>query len=486
MRFLFKRRLRLVGAIGAVVLLISLTAKCVVQFQLNREIEHYRTFFRKHKDNIHDIYDPLNIKQIPYETIESLYQLRKTGDVPKKSPIDWGKYAYINYVTDADYLCTSLLQFKRLKEFGTKAKLVLLISSNLLEAENPKISENKQLLEKFQEVAPTQVLIKEVENIIKPHDYSPWNKSFTKLLVFNQTEFDRIVYLDNDAGVYNHMDELFFLPDYVKFAAPLTYWFVSERDLEIANSEVSSEEKSSIKLNRYIDTLATRVKEKRPIYNHLPSLPSSLFMGTKDVAKEIIESTSSASPLFNLRNKNKNAKVKFASNLMVIKPSAETFNAIVNTLLPRIANKKEKYDMDLINEGLYDLRKIIYHQFKLFRKLKTEFVPEVLSLPFGSYGLLTGSIRNEFHHTLMANDILGYERTKEKDQVPLESLIKKSKYIHYSDYPMSKPWAYSSFDHLKCNPQDADAESEDVKAEMCKCWNSVYQDYWDSKHFCTL
>lgn len=481
-----KRRLKPILLVIVLLLTVSLVVNGVVQFQLNKEIKYYKNFFQKKKDGLSDIYDPLNIKEIPYETINQLYDQRKVREEKNEEPIRWDKFAYVNYVTENGYLCNTVLQFKKLKQAGTKAKLLLLISSDLLDSDALNADETRHLLDTLKGIAPDQVIVKPVESIVKLRDYTPWNKSLTKLLVFNQTEFDRIVYLDNDATVNDQMDELFFLPSYIKFAAPLAYWFLTDNDLVDAYREVKEEEKWQINLNTYIKKLGIRIGKGMQIYNHLPNLPPSLFLNSKNVAQEIIQSTSSASPLFNFRNGGKN-KIKLASNLMVIIPSQETFQSILNVALPKAILKKEYYDMDLINEQLYDLKKIIYYQFKLFRKLKEHFVPEVLVLPFAKYGLLTGSIKKREHYKLLKNDVLGYKRLDENGEdikQDLQTVLGSCKYIHYSDYPLGKPWYYGSVKEFECTVDLKKSENIEDDERACKTWNFIYEDYFEERKAC--
>ncbi|CEP63802.1 glucose N-acetyltransferase LALA0_S09e02828g [Lachancea lanzarotensis] len=482
MPFLSKRRLRIVLLVVGIVILTSITARIVVQFQLGKEIDHYRTFFKKNKDTLHDVYDPLSIKQIPYETLSALQEARlaeETGN-PQKA-VKWESYAYVNYATELEYLCNTLVLFKRLRSLNTKAKLVALVSRDLVESENSeKQRSSKLLLEKLVQVSPEQVVVKIVDSIVKPGDLTQWSKSLTKLLVFDQTEYERVVYLDSDAEVSNSMDELFFLPPYVTFAAPLTYWSLSKEDLQAANEEIHAFEQKNAKLENVLSVLNSRVKKKQPIYNHLPSVPNSLCFHTANIAKEILDTRSSASPVFNFGPREGIAKIAFSPNLMVIKPSAERFQYIKEYLLPKIIKQKGRYDTDLINAELYNLKQVIHSQFMLFRKLKTAFVPEVMVLPFGEYGLLTGSIRNDFHRELLSQEILGYKALRTPEQQTLKFLIGKSKFIHYTDSAISKPWYYSNFEQLQCQAKGDDADD----VEKCRIWNSVYQNFWESKKVC--
>ena len=200
MRLISKRRIRFIVFILFGVLTVFVVSRLVVHFQYNQEIKFYKKYFQQRKDGLHEIYNPLEIKQIPKETIDDLYTARLDKELKNGEVIEWSKFAYVNYVTNADYLCNTLIIFNDLKqEFETKAKLVLLISKDLLD---PNTSSNvayiSSLLNKIQAIDEDQVVIKLIDNIVKPKDTTPWNESLTKLLVFNQTEFDRVIYLDNE------------------------------------------------------------------------------------------------------------------------------------------------------------------------------------------------------------------------------------------------------------------------------------------------
>ena len=74
---------------------VVLTLGAIYEVQLNKEIEHFKTYFRVKRDSIKGIYNPFEIKQIPEETIDELYnlQIKKYGD-----SIDWDKYAYYKFM----------------------------------------------------------------------------------------------------------------------------------------------------------------------------------------------------------------------------------------------------------------------------------------------------------------------------------------------------------------------------------------------------
>ncbi|CCF56658.1 hypothetical protein KAFR_0B03610 [Kazachstania africana CBS 2517] len=487
MRLISRRRLRFFLYVLIGFIMVTIITRGIVQFQLNKEIKYYKRFFKENKDSLEQMFNPLEIKQIPEEVIDSLYSETLSRASKTNKGINWDKFAYVNYVTDASYLCNTLIMFNKLKtEFQTKAKLVLLVTKDLIEDNATNKEKNILMLASIKNVDSEQVRIKYVDNIVKPKDYTPWNESLTKLRVFNETDFDRIIYMDNDAALTANLDELFFLPQYIKFAAPMTYWFISQNDLKEAYHELQHDDRITLNLNNYNKQTISRIKKGKMIYNHLPSLPSSLYLNSKNVAQEIISSTSSASPLFDFHTSKKASKIKFASNIMVIKPSKETFDKILYELLPRALTKKEMYDMDLINEELYNLKKIVYYQFSLFRKLKSEFIPEVMVLPFGRYGLLTGSLRNKNHYSMISNDILGYKRMDNdgNELLGLDKSVADAKYIHFSDYPIGKPWHYVSIKEFECVPDAETAEDLDQETKACNIWNSFYDTFIQARSIC--
>jgi alpha-N-acetylglucosamine transferase len=50
-----------------------------------------------------------------------------------------------------------------------------------------------------------------------------WANSYTKLLAFNQTQYERVIAIDSDTTLLKHMDELFLLPP-SPITMPRAYW----------------------------------------------------------------------------------------------------------------------------------------------------------------------------------------------------------------------------------------------------------------------
>ncbi|ODV94139.1 hypothetical protein PACTADRAFT_44436 [Pachysolen tannophilus NRRL Y-2460] len=165
------------------------------------------------------IYDKSSIKYIPQEVIEHLYN----EVIENSAGLNWSKYAYVQYATSIDYMCSALINFAKLRRFNTRAQLVLLYNEyykydKKLETQK---SREAQLLDKFAKIY--NVILRPIRLLKFKSESSTWDTSFTKFQIFKLLEFDRIIYFDSDSKIVNgNMDELFFLPD-VKVAMPISY-----------------------------------------------------------------------------------------------------------------------------------------------------------------------------------------------------------------------------------------------------------------------
>ncbi|OJZ91381.1 glycosyltransferase family 8 protein [Aspergillus luchuensis CBS 106.47] len=143
--------------------------------------------------------------------------------LPEKQ-INWSRFAYTQYATDRSYLCNSVMIFEALHRLGSKADLVLMYPSHFLVSEEDDSPEARLLRFARDKYA---VKLKPMEVIYKGGGGETWSRSYTKLLTFNQTEYDRVIHLDSDATLLQTMDELFLLPS-APVAMPLAYWFHQE------------------------------------------------------------------------------------------------------------------------------------------------------------------------------------------------------------------------------------------------------------------
>lgn len=82
-----------------------------------------------------------------------------------------------------------------------------------------------------------------------------WAESFTKLLAFNQTQYKRVLNLDSDSTVLQHMDELFLLPP-CPVALPRAYWMNPTR--HILSSQLLLIEPSQFEFDRVMHAMQNK------------------------------------------------------------------------------------------------------------------------------------------------------------------------------------------------------------------------------------
>jgi glycogenin glucosyltransferase len=109
-------------------------------------------------------------------------------------------YAYISIITSDDYLPGLLVLHKTLINTGTEYPFLVLLTSDVS-------TYTISILEK------QNIQYKVIDSIINnPTDVDKkhrWFSTYSKLHVFNQTQYDKIVYLDADILVLKNIDELF-------------------------------------------------------------------------------------------------------------------------------------------------------------------------------------------------------------------------------------------------------------------------------------
>lgn len=204
----------------------------------------------------------------------TLLQIRRTSNrnpnltIQFGKQVDWSRFAYTQYVTDTNYLCNSLMLFEALQRLGSKADRLLMYPDDFSVAADDSSREAKLLRiarDKYgAKLRPIQVQSRNggdgksclpvvgynVMAILAVHFVSlrliaivvTWAESYTKLLAFNQTDYDRVLSLDSDSNVLQvgveslnnidstyadpslqAMDELFLLPA-CPVAMPRAYW----------------------------------------------------------------------------------------------------------------------------------------------------------------------------------------------------------------------------------------------------------------------
>ncbi|MCJ1468494.1 N-acetylglucosaminyltransferase [Pseudocyphellaria aurata] len=125
--------------------------------------------------------------------------------------VNWSRFAYVQYATNVDYLCNSVMLFEILHRLDSKADRLLMYPSDFyIEEDTSTQSFNGRLLKRARD--KYNVKLKAIQA-----------ESFTKLLAFNQTQYDRVLHLDSDSTILQPMDELFLLPP-APMAMPRAYW----------------------------------------------------------------------------------------------------------------------------------------------------------------------------------------------------------------------------------------------------------------------
>lgn len=132
-------------------------------------------------------------------------------------------YAYITLSTSKSYLLGIMAMYLSLKKTGTTIPLYAMLSSELVRKETELCERLKSngiyIIEYNNSIPIPQQLIDSNEN----HGDSRFSHTFDKLLVFEQTQFDKIVYLDADIYILHNLDHLFQLPHMSAMIAGKSY-----------------------------------------------------------------------------------------------------------------------------------------------------------------------------------------------------------------------------------------------------------------------
>ncbi|KAL3483608.1 nucleotide-diphospho-sugar transferase [Aspergillus germanicus] len=137
--------------------------------------------------------------------------------------VDWSRFAYAQYATNIDYLCNSVMIFETLHRLQSKAHRLLMYPSNYSIDDNTRES---WVLRKARDKYSVEVVPIEVQR--RDSGDSAWVESSTKLLIFNQTQYDRVLGLDSDATILQHLDDLFLMPP-SPVAMPRAYWLDQDK-----------------------------------------------------------------------------------------------------------------------------------------------------------------------------------------------------------------------------------------------------------------
>ncbi|RYP65324.1 hypothetical protein DL769_006339 [Monosporascus sp. CRB-8-3] len=192
---------------------------------------------------------------------------------PRVSPsddgqTDWSRFAYTQYVTNHAYLCNSVMIFETLHRLKSKADRVMMYPEGMMDpAEtDPESEEARFLLVKARDQYNVKLVPVAVQRKSGADD--TWAESFTKLLAFNQTQYQRVLNVDSDATILQTMDELFLLPP-CPVAMPRAYWLFPDK--KILSSQLMLVQPSEVEFDRVMKTMesSTRNDYDMEIVNEL-------------------------------------------------------------------------------------------------------------------------------------------------------------------------------------------------------------------------
>ncbi|KAI1744409.1 glycosyltransferase family 8 protein [Xylaria scruposa] len=163
--------------------------------------------------------------------------------------VDWSRYAYTQYVTNKEYLCNSVMIFETLYRLKAKAERVMMYPDNMMSPTetNPQSNEAK-LLVKARDQYGVKLVPVSVQR--RAGGDATWAESFTKLLAFNQTQYQRVLNVDSDATILQPMDELFLMPP-CPVAMPRAYWLFPKD--KILSSQLMLVQPSEVEFDRIMN-----------------------------------------------------------------------------------------------------------------------------------------------------------------------------------------------------------------------------------------
>lgn len=450
-------------------------------------------------------YDRDHIKYIYPEAIEQVYN---STDL---EAVDWSKYAYVLYATSSAHMCNAMMIFAELRKFHTRAQLVLLVNADFLD-EPWNYEYEYTTLTAFSKKFDVKLKATKVKRINDKHDVNIWISSFTKLMVFNETDYERIIYLDSDAILLNdNIDELFFIPP-CKMASVTGYWLTKDRYAKQENNKYQAKDfdfKPLTKQEREDKINSLIADTVTPFTNKAGVLPIN---NAKDDLEFQVNQRNFHHNLYNnLPNFKFLDEFSFTNIIMVIQPSEDLFARIEESFNHR---QKNEFDMDIINFYVFKMTKCLELQQQRKPEATTnlttlldEDIPEFLILPHQVYGTLTSEFNLVKDHKSYLADPQDqpfvyqkhlisttdgnpayYDLSNHKDQSA--QFFSNIKYLHFSDSPIPKPWIEKNKNNdymtkrIRCDshPDFHQKEGEDRKKPMGTTEDCAAGEYWEKVH----
>ncbi|RHY94001.1 hypothetical protein DYB35_006791 [Aphanomyces astaci] len=126
------------------------------------------------------------------------------------------RLAYMLYATDARAVCNALIMARNIRATGTPViiPIVTLVASDVA----PDVA--RQLMDPSSNFVVEVVAPWQQTRVHLSHEYA---NSLTKLRIFEERGYDKVIYLDSDAWVQRNLDHLFHLGDAILWA-PHAYY----------------------------------------------------------------------------------------------------------------------------------------------------------------------------------------------------------------------------------------------------------------------
>jgi hypothetical protein len=135
-----------------------------------------------------------------------------------------------------------------------------------------------------------------------------------------------------------------------------------------------------------------------------------------------------------------------SSQLVLIEPSEMEFQRILSAINSVGSNE---YDMEIVNRLYSD---------------------SAMILPHRPYNLLTGEFRGKNHSQYLGNDVEHWDP---------EEVLAEAKFLHFSDWPIPKPWlatpAMVDKTTPACDMDRSTGQGTDCRAQ--KMWVNFYTDF---------
>jgi len=141
---------------------------------------------------------------------------------------NWTNVYNVQYAATPIHLCNALMLWSQIERIGSRAQRLMYYPSHWSPDEIDDSDPEKEL------TPIARLLTSAIEDYavtLQPldvlHENNPsretWAGCFTKFLAFNLTEYSRVLVIDSAATLYQHIDDLFFLPA-SPIAMPYVYW----------------------------------------------------------------------------------------------------------------------------------------------------------------------------------------------------------------------------------------------------------------------